>query len=153
MPLRRLPSSVSARALVSTLEKKGRPSIVQRTLIRPPSSRLGPLKKKERKDVIADSPVLGLYDEAKDRESAYEILTKRTEQKAKAEEEQRELEKREKEARRNRVTIPKPPAKRRRTSRRQSTTEAFAKSIARSVGTQIGRALIRGILGSIKKGF
>ncbi len=140
-------------ALVSTLEKKGRPSIVQRTLIRPPSSRLGPLKKKERKDVIADSPVLGLYDEAKDRESAYEILTKRTEQKAKAEEEQRELEKREKEARRNRVTIPKPPAKRRRTSRRQSTTEAFAKSIARSVGTQIGRALIRGILGSIKKGF
>ncbi len=140
-------------ALVSTLEKKGRPSIVQRTLIRPPSSRLGPLKKKERKDVIAESPVLGLYDEAKDRESAYEILTKRAEQKAKAEEQQRDLEKREKEARRNRVTIPKPPAKKRRTSRRQSTTEAFAKSIARSVGTQIGRALIRGILGSIKKGF
>ncbi len=140
-------------ALVSTLEKKGRPSIVQRTLIRPPSSRLGPLKKKERKEVIANSPVLGLYDEAKDRESAYEILTKRTEQKAKAEEEQRELEKREKAAKRNRVTIPKQPARKRRSSRRQSTTETLAKSIARTVGTQIGRALMRGILGTIKKGF
>ena len=141
-------------ALVSTLEKKGRPSVVQRTLIRPPSSRLGPLKKKERKEVIANSPVFGRYDESKDRESAYEILTKRAKKKAKAEEEQRELEKREKAAKRNRVTIPKQPARKRSSSRRrQSTTETLAKSIARTVGTQIGRALMRGILGTIKKGF
>lgn len=141
-------------ALVSTLEKKGRPSIVQRTLIRPPSSRLGPLTKKERKEIIADSPVLGLYDEPKDRESAYEILTKRAAQKAKAEEKQQELEKSEKAAKRKRVTVPKAPARKRRSSsRRQSTTETLAKSIARTVGTQIGRALMRGILGTIKKGF
>ena len=54
-------------ALVSTLEKKGRPSMVQRTLIRPPSSRLGPITKAERKAVIAESPVIGVYDEANDR--------------------------------------------------------------------------------------
>ncbi len=140
-------------ALVSTLEKKGRPSVVQRTLIRPPSSRLGPLKKAERKEVISKSPVSGLYDELKDRESAYEILKKRTAKKAKAEEKQREIEKEQKEARRRRVTVPKPPARKRTTRKRQSTVETFAKSIARSVGSQIGRALMRGILGTIKKGF
>ncbi len=139
-------------ALVSTLEKKGRPSIVQRTLIRPPSSRLGPLKKTERSSVIDESPVLGLYDETSDRESAYEILNERAAEKAKAEERQRQLEAEEKEARRKRETVPKTTT-RRRSSRRQSTVEAFAKSVARSVGTQIGRALMRGILGTIKKGF
>ena len=61
-------------ALVSTLKKKGEPSMVQRTLIRPPSSRLGPLEAGERQALMAKSPVAGLYDEAVDRESAYEIL-------------------------------------------------------------------------------
>ena len=65
-------------ALVSTLEAKGEPSVVQRTLIRPPSSRLGPLTAEERRAVIAASPVKGVYDQTLDRESAHEMLNKGT---------------------------------------------------------------------------
>ncbi|MCW5729345.1 MAG: DUF853 family protein [Alphaproteobacteria bacterium] len=61
-------------ALVSTLEGKGVPSVVQRTLIRPPSSRIGTLTAQERRAVIAASPIGIAYDKTVDRESAYEIL-------------------------------------------------------------------------------
>ncbi len=138
-------------ALVSTLAKKGVPSIVQRTLIRPPQSRLGPLTSAERQKVVAVSPVAGQYDKAVDRESAFEILAKRADERAKAEEEQERLEAEEKaretearkEARRNRP----------RRSNRQSVGEAAIKSVARTVASQLGRALVRGILGSLKRGF
>ncbi len=151
-------------ALVSTLMKKGQPSVVQRTLVRPPSSRLGPLTKAERKAIIDSSPVLGRYDKRIDRESAHEVLKKKAEAKAGQEETQRKGETRVQTERRGAFTIPKIPGKRRssttrkrttsrRGSRRQSTTEAFIKSAARSIGSSLGRAIIRGILGSIKKGF
>jgi DNA helicase HerA-like ATPase len=64
-------------ALVSMLEGKAVPSVVQRTLIRPPSSRLGPLSDEERAALIAASPLAGVYDEVVDRESAFEILKAR----------------------------------------------------------------------------
>jgi DNA helicase HerA-like ATPase len=64
-------------ALVSFLEGNGTPSIVQRTTIRPPSARLGPVTPDERKAVIDASPVKGKYDQAVDPESAYEVLQKR----------------------------------------------------------------------------
>ena len=64
-------------ALVSMLEGKAVPSIVERTLIRPPSSRLGPLKDEERAALMAASPLRGVYDEAVDRESAFEVLKAR----------------------------------------------------------------------------
>lgn len=66
-------------ALVSTLENKGEPSIVQRTLMRPPQGRIGPVSSDERLSVIEYSPVFGKYEDAVDRESAHEILAKRTE--------------------------------------------------------------------------
>ncbi|MGQ0672537.1 MAG: helicase HerA-like domain-containing protein [Hyphomicrobium sp.] len=66
-------------ALVSMLENKGEPSMVQRTLIRPPEGRLGPVSEDERRGVIEYSPVYGKYEETVDRESAYEILRQRTE--------------------------------------------------------------------------
>ena len=66
-------------ALVSTLEGKGAPSMVERTLIRPPSSRIGPLTDAERRDIINRSPIAGQYDRDIDRESAYEILMERAE--------------------------------------------------------------------------
>ena len=75
-------------ALVSTLQAKGIPSVVERTLIRPPSSRLGPLAAGERAGVIALSPVAGQYDEDLDRESAFEILNRRAEQAALAQEQE-----------------------------------------------------------------
>lgn len=67
-------------ALVSMLENKGEPSIVQRTLIRPPEGQIGPLTDEERATLMKRSPVDGKYDEAVDRESAHEILAKRAEE-------------------------------------------------------------------------
>lgn len=64
-------------ALVSFLEQKGTPSIVERVLIRPPSARIGPVTPEERKAILANSPVKGKYDTAIDSESAYEVLQKR----------------------------------------------------------------------------
>jgi len=61
-------------ALVSTLMPDGAPSIVQRTLIKPPRSCLGPLDASERKIIQSPSPVSGRYDERIDRESAHEML-------------------------------------------------------------------------------
>jgi hypothetical protein len=69
-------------ALVSFLEGNGVPSIVERTMIRPPSARLGLITAGERTTLIAMSPVKGKYDTAVDAESAYEELKKRVEQKA-----------------------------------------------------------------------
>lgn len=131
-------------ALVSTLERKGVPSIVQRTLIRPPQSRLGPLTKSERRDVVNNSPVFGQYDKTIDRESAFEILEKRADARAQAEEDEREREDVEKKRRRG---------SRSRGRRRQSVGETALKSVARSVASSLGRALVRGILGSLKRGF
>lgn len=75
-------------ALVSTLMKKGVPSVVERTLIRPPSSRLGPCSPEARARAIAQSPLAGLYEDAKDRVSAFEMLQKRAEAAARAAEEE-----------------------------------------------------------------
>jgi DNA helicase HerA-like ATPase len=132
-------------ALVSTLQDKGIPSMVERTLIRPPSSRLGPITEDERAELLRVSPVGHIYDESVDRESAYEILKARAE-KAAAEEERRRAaeEKAKAEARAEKQS-------RRSTSRRQSTTEAAVKSLTRSVASSLGRALVRGILGSLKR--
>ena len=67
-------------ALVSTLEDKGVPSMVQRTLIRPPASRLGPITPQERQQIMRESPVAGQYDKTVDRESAFEMLQKKASQ-------------------------------------------------------------------------
>jgi DNA helicase HerA-like ATPase len=64
-------------ALVSTLDAKGQPSMVERTLVKPPNSRVGPITEAERKAVMNASPVRGEYDETMERDSAYEILQKR----------------------------------------------------------------------------
>jgi DNA helicase HerA-like ATPase len=66
-------------ALVSTLEDKGVPSMVQRTMMRPPSSRIGTITEEERRKVIAASPIGAIYDKAIDRESAHEVLAMRVE--------------------------------------------------------------------------
>ncbi len=156
-------------ALVSTLQKKGVPSVVQRTLIRPPSSRLGPITDAERKKAIQASPVFGQYDKGVDRDSAYEVLARRAEEKARAEELQREREDREREEglrmQRTRSGYrvpdydrddrPTRSARRRTSSRRssrQSTFETATKQLARTVMSQLGRALVRGVLGSLKRG-
>jgi len=64
-------------ALVGTLQEKGTPEMVQRVLVAPPQSRIGPLTETERTVLIAGSPFKGRYDQPVDRESAYEVLMAR----------------------------------------------------------------------------
>lgn len=116
------------------------PGVVDRTLIRPPTSRIGSISEQERSEIRTRSPVGNRYDEALDRESAAEILQKRAEKAA------REVEKAEA------VTRKTPDSKSAtRRSNRQSPTEAAVKSFLRSMSTTLGREIMRGILGVIKK--
>lgn len=135
-------------ALVSTLDAKGSPSIVDQTLIRPPSSRMGPATAEERKRILSLSEFGPRYDEVIDRESAHEILQKRAEKAAK-EAEQAALDK-------SRVykapaSTSKKPAQPRRSSR-QGVFETMAKSIARTMGREMTQGVMRGLLGSLFKG-
>ena len=145
-------------ALVSTLEGKGAPSMVERTLIRPPSSRIGPLTDQERQAVMDRSPVLGIYDEDVDRESAFEMLAAKAKQAADAAA-AKEAEEAQTASTGSGWTLPgfgggdAPPARGRARagSQRQTVVEAAMKSVARTVATQVGRAIVRGILGSFKR--
>lgn len=149
-------------AVTSLLERKGIPGIAQRTLIRPPSSQLGPITDATRAAVIGMSPVAGKYEEVQDRTSAYEILQKRAADAAreaeKAEEKEQEAEAPEREFRAGRrytagsVSRSTSKPKRRSSSRSDSVGTAFAKSFARQMGTQSGRAVVRGILGGLFRG-
>ena len=141
-------------ALVSTLADKGVPSMVQRTLIRPPSGRIGPLTSDERQKLINASPVAGQYDEMVDRESAYELLQKKAAQ-AKAESEAQQTEQADSTSG---WTLPdilggssKPGPRGGQPRGRQTVAEAAMKSVVRSVGSSLGRALVRGILGSLSR--
>lgn len=132
-------------ALVSTLQDKGIPMPVERTLIAPPRCRMGAITEAERARVRAGSPVGAKYDTRLDRESAAEMLAK----KAEAMTEQAQA----------------PPAKPIEddrngfgdtirnavfgTKRRQGMVETMAKQTARTVGNQIGRQILRGLLGGI----
>jgi DNA helicase HerA-like ATPase len=130
-------------ALVSTLDAKGRPTVVDWCLMAPPRSRIGPLDPVERQEIFDRSPLKGRYDEQVDRESAYELLKKREEELAK-----KKAEAAREEAERKAAEQEK---KRSGGSRRQSTGEAFFKSMVRTIGTQIGRSIARGILGSLSR--
>lgn len=144
-------------ALVSTLESKGVPSMVGRTMMRPPSSRMAPILPEERNAIIAASPVAGLYDERIDRDSAAEMLQRKAEEKLKLEEEQRLKEEAEKaaaerESYRDQYRDDRRSKSSTSRSRRQTPTEAAMNQFARTMARQVGNALVRGILGSLKRG-
>lgn len=147
-------------ALVSVLDAKGRPLVVGQTLIRPPASRLGPATKTEREAVMKASPVLGVYDEAVDPESAYEMLAVKRDTMAKQAEEAEAAEAKEKEAAKKAKDRASRTSRRKRGGRkRQSAFEAGMKAGARSIASSIGRqiagkhgaAIARGILGGIMR--
>jgi hypothetical protein len=141
-------------ALVSFLDEKGRPNVVERAFVVPPGSRLGPVTDAERKALVAGSVVAGVYDQTVDRESAYERLKGRA----------------------GGSTTPgaKAPAGggaapaqggggwsdllggllggSGKTGRGDSVIEAAAKSAARSMATTAGRELVRGVLGTLLGG-
>jgi len=145
-------------ALVSMLDAKGRPGIVGQTLIRPPSSRLGPATDTERKTVISRSPVGSQYDETIDRKSAYEVLTAKRKKiaEAKAEEEEKLAKQKAAKARAQAKAKTRSKTKtktraKRRGRKRQSAWETGTKQAARTIGTQLGRQIVRGILGGLKR--
>ncbi len=120
-------------ALISVLDEKGAPTVVERALVYPPRSRLVPLTGDERATVIRQSVLHGHYEQVVDRESAYEKLKARQGGQAAGE-------------------AQAPAAPRRTAPARSETTElvgALAKSAARAMGSQLGRQIVRGVLGSL----
>lgn len=151
-------------AVTSFLEKKGVPGVVERTLIRPPSSQLGPLEVSERKAVINASPIAGKYETIQDRESAYEILTRRAAEAAKAAEEaeaeEEELEAAQREYRAGRRysgtrvarSTSKPVSRSaRRSSKDETLGSALGRAVIKELGGTTGRRIVRGILGGLFK--
>ena len=144
-------------ALVSMLDEKGRPSIVERAFVLPPHSRIGPATPAERAVVIKNSLVAGVYEALADRESAYEVLKARREQAATASSQSSSAQK---------PGTPAPASSGGGSifgdvlggvlggggSRRQSAGEAMVKSAARAIGSGVGREILRGVLGSILGG-
>lgn len=127
-------------ALVSFLDEKGAPTPVERVFVCPPESRIGPATDVERKQVMTQSLVAGVYDKLVDRESAYEILKQRAEQVTAATQTQKQEES---------SGFDLGGILGGKTSRSDSVLESAAKSAARAIGSQLGRAIIRGVLGSI----
>jgi len=130
-------------ALVSFLDEKGTPTPVERALICPPHSQIGPIKPDQRRQVISSSLVAGVYEKTVDRESAYERLKGRAAQQP----------------------APAQPAPAQTSSwfpnlgipssggrRGDSLAEAAMKSAARAMGSSVGRQIIRGVLGSLLGG-
>ena len=135
-------------ALVSLLDEKGRPTIVERALVLPPGSRLGSVTGEERAATIKTSLLAGIYDKVEDRESAYEKLAQRVQ---------------EQQAAQPVATTGQSGSGGMlgalgdllggstgpRGGRREGVAELAAKSAARAIGSQVGREIIRGVLGSI----
>ncbi|MEX0348631.1 MAG: helicase HerA-like domain-containing protein [Paracoccaceae bacterium] len=145
-------------AVTSMLQKKGIPGIVERTLIRPPSSQLGPITAAERKAMLASSDLAGKYDKTLDRKSAFEILSSRADQAAKeaetaetAAEEQPPAQREYASARRysgSRVSR----SSSRITRHKDTFASAMGEAVIKELKGTTGRRLVRGILGSLFKG-
>ena len=113
-------------ALVSLLDEKGRPTVVERAFIVPPASQIGPIGPDERSQILRSSSLASKYEKTVDRESAHEKLSARTEEKPVA------------------AQTPAPAAR-----QTQSILDAATKSAVRAIGSELGRQIIRGVLGSI----
>lgn len=133
-------------ALVSFLDEKGAPTPVERVFVCPPESRVGPASDTERKQVMAQSLVAGVYEKTVDRESAYEILKQRAEQ-ATAQAQAEAAKPAEESSGFDLGGILSGGS-----SRSDSVLESAAKSAARAIGSQLGKAIVRGVLGSILGG-
>src|SRR5690606_17126285 len=136
-------------ALVSLLDEKGRPSVVERAFVAPPASRIGPITDAERAALLRTSLVAGIYDKTQDRESAYEMLKGRAAAApagsgpggaAGGEPSGGGIGGALKDALGGVLTG---------SGRKDSAIEAMAKSAARSIGSSLGREIIRGVLGTL----
>jgi DNA helicase HerA-like ATPase len=140
-------------ALVSLLQADGAPSPVERTLIRPPCSRLGPMTDKERAIIRSISPLEGKYDQAVDRESADEILTARAEAatqaaataQAAAEADKAAAALAKEQARLERERRANPPLY-------ESMARQVGRSVQRQVANRVAGQIVRGLLGGLFRG-
>ncbi len=136
-------------ALVSLLDEKGRPNIVERAYIVPPAGQVGPLAAIERSAIIKGSIVAGHYEQVVDRDSAYEKLKGRVEK-------QQET---------NSAAVAQSGGigdllggllggsnSSGKGRSRQGVAETLVKSAVRTIGTELGRQIIRGVLGSLTGG-
>jgi len=145
-------------ALVSMLEGKGTPAMVERTFVKPPSAQVGPITDAERQSAMQRSGLSGKYDTTIDRESAYEILQK------KAQTAQAEAEAPAGGGMLDSIlgsvfggggapkTGPRGGAVRAPQSMGEKIITSAARSVATSVGRQVGSAIVRGMLGSLLGG-
>jgi uncharacterized protein len=138
-------------ALVSFLDAQGAPGVVERALIRPPASQIGPITPEQRQQILKNSLVAGVYENAVDRESAYELLKARNVPPATPGSTPGSAP-----AGSGAPSAPwglpslgLPQAS---TRRGDTLVEAVAKSAARSIGSSVGRQIVRGILGSLLGG-
>ena len=149
-------------ALISCLDEQGTPQIVERGWVMPPYSSFTPITPEERQVIIGQSIVAGVYDQAVDRDSAYEMLQKKVLQQS----QQKQADELEKQQSKEQDALAKQQAKEqeRFTKEQQKAAEkaqrdrekltqdivgTFAKSAARSLGGSTGQKIVRGLLGSL----
>jgi len=143
-------------AVTSMLMDKGVPGVVERTLIRPPASQLGPIDTALRDRIVAASPMAGKYESVLDRESAYEMLAQRAETaaraaaEAEAEEEELEAARRDHRAARrySGSRVPR-SSSRRRAPEPESIAGAIGAVVMKELQGTTGRRIVRGILGGL----
>jgi DNA helicase HerA-like ATPase len=131
-------------ALVSLLNDKGTPTVVERALIVPPQAHIGPITEAERAAIIQSSLLAGHYEKTVDRESAYEIIKGRTEEKQAEEEKLAKM--------KNGATTTGNESRDGLYGHRRSAGKEAVKSLVHSIGAEIGRQLVRGLLGSLMGG-
>jgi DNA double-strand break repair helicase HerA and related ATPase len=134
--------------LVSFLDDQGTPQPVERALVRPPNTRIGPITPEERQKIILASVIYGHYEKITDRESAYEMLQKRATQPAVAPPPGSSSPA----STPARIPTGSSEAPPRRGPQRDTVIEAVIKSAARSAASSAGRQIMRGILGGLLKG-
>ncbi|HEX2639773.1 MAG TPA: helicase HerA-like domain-containing protein [Pyrinomonadaceae bacterium] len=136
--------------LISLLDEKGTPNIVDRALVVPPVGQIGPITPDQRAQLMQNSLVAGQYEQAVDRESAFEILAKKAEERAAQQAQADQAEAAAKQA------VAEEKAARAEARAPDSMWEKIGTSVARSasssIGRQIGNQIVRGVLGSILGG-
>lgn len=138
-------------ALISMLDEKGRPGIVERAFVLPPQSKFGTIDDLLRNQIISGSKLYSKYSREVDRESAFEIIREETIRQQEYMERENERIEKEKVRKQQEKEIEKYQKSKSKKSSRMTPTERAANSAMSAIGREIGRSLIRGILGSLKK--
>ncbi len=143
-------------ALVSLLDEKGAPCIVERAKILFPLSQIGAITEDQRRDLIRNSRLYGIYDKSFDRESAYELLVEQQKQEEKrlqkeAEEEEKRKAKEAKEKERSKSSSSRSTSTKKKKSTAGKALEKTINTTATTIGRSLGKSIVRSILGGIFK--